>query len=189
MLLELPSPPLPIFLLFPDSLFFAFSSLFVLAASLDLLKRGLVDAAVQQHCHVEMVLVRWKGAAHATDQQRFCPLQVLQELLQAGGRCCPCCPCCPGAAGAVLGGGLTMLADWEENERCEDVCCLCCCPPFMCKSCWRCRVLQVCCPCCLTKETSNGTKIRKMNKISDFRDDPTTKLKMVISFCMYLQIG
>jgi hypothetical protein len=46
-----------------------------------------------------------------------------------------------------------------------------------------------CCPCCLTKETSNGTKIRKMNKISDFRDDPTTKLKMVISFCMYLQIG
>jgi hypothetical protein len=38
---------------------------------------------------------------------------------------------------------------------------------------------------CLTMKTRNGTKIRKMNKISDFWDDPTTKLKMVISFCMW----
>jgi hypothetical protein len=32
-------------------------------------------------------------------------------------------------------------------------------------------------------------KIREMDKLPDFRDDPTTKIKTAISFCMYLQIG
>jgi hypothetical protein len=39
-------------------------------------------------------------------------------------------------------------------------------------------------------ERRNGTKkIREMDKLPDFRDDPTTKIKTAISFCMYLQIG
>jgi hypothetical protein len=32
-----------------------------------------------------MLLVRWTGAAHATVQQRFCPLQVLPEAAGAEG--------------------------------------------------------------------------------------------------------
>jgi len=39
-------------------------------------------------------------------------------------------------------------------------------------------------------ERRNGTtKIREMDKLLDFQDDPTTKIKIAISFCMYLQIG
>ncbi len=34
---------------------------------------------------LEMLLVRWTGAAHATVQQRFCPLQVLPEAAGAEG--------------------------------------------------------------------------------------------------------
>jgi hypothetical protein len=32
-------------------------------------------------------------------------------------------------------------------------------------------------------------KIREMDKLPDFRDDPTIKIKTAISFCMYLQTG
>jgi hypothetical protein len=36
-------------------------------------------------------------------------------------------------------------------------------------------------------ERRNGTtKIREMDKLLDFRDDPMTKIKTAIYFCMYL---
>jgi hypothetical protein len=41
-------------------------------------------------------------------------------------------------------------------------------------------------------ETRNGAKknkIKEMDKLLNFRDDPTTKIKTAISFFMYLQTG
>jgi hypothetical protein len=39
------------------------------------------------------------------------------------------------------------------------------------------------------KEWDKKNKIKEMDKLLNFRDDPTTKIKTAISFCMYLQTG
>jgi hypothetical protein len=69
---------------------------------------------------LEMLLVRWTVAAHATVQQRFCPLQVLPEAARAEGVVqgavlqvtCMCCIVLEGGTrkGRLEGEVLHMLA-------------------------------------------------------------------------------
>jgi hypothetical protein len=118
-----------------------------------------------------------EGAAGAAVQVQKM-LQVAIQLLSRRGVCCRCC--CP-SAGAVWRGGR---------------CCRCCCPTlenYMCCCLGR-REMLLCrflgrAAAQLGERRNGTTKIREMDKLLDFQDDPTTKIKTAISFFMYLQIG
>jgi hypothetical protein len=112
-------------------------------------------------------------------------LQVLLSKLSSAAECCPsAAECCPEVAGCYRSCRSHVCAALEDGaghmyvllgvEKLSSNC-KCCPGENKCAAqLWG------------DKEWDKKNKIKEMDKLLNFRDDPTTKIKTAISFCMYL---